>query len=192
MKVLALDYGSARTGVAVSDPTGTVARPVGVVEHAGTDVGLARLVELIREHEAEELREDLARARKEAKKGPKASAEADIEFRDESDGIVTAEVKALKGPALRELSDQIRQSKQANAVLLGSVDDGRAYLVVNLDQRVVEKGADAVSIVKEAAKKIDGGGGGKPTLAEAGGKNPDGLAEAYEVGRSEIASALKG
>ena len=53
MKVLALDYGSARTGVAVSDPTGTVARPVGVVEHAGTDAGLARLVELIREHEAE-------------------------------------------------------------------------------------------------------------------------------------------
>ena len=142
-------------------------------------------------HEAEELRDELARARKEAKKGPKASAEADIEFRDESDGIVTAEVKALKGPALRELSDQIRQSKQANAVLLGSVDDGRAYLVVNLDQRVVEKGADAVSIVKEAAKKIDGGGGGKPTLAEAGGKNPDGLAEAYEVGRSEIASALE-
>ena len=53
MKVLALDYGSARTGVAVSDPTGTVARPVGVVEHAGTDAGLARLVELIREHGAE-------------------------------------------------------------------------------------------------------------------------------------------
>jgi alanyl-tRNA synthetase len=141
--------------------------------------------------EAEELRDELARARREAKKGPKPSAEADVVFRDESDGIVTAEVKALKGPALRELSDQIRQSKQANAVLLGSVDDGRAYFVVNLDQRVVEKGADAVSIVKEAAKKIDGGGGGKPTLAEAGGKNPEGLAEAYEIGRSEIASALR-
>jgi putative Holliday junction resolvase len=53
LKVLALDYGSARTGVAVSDPTGTVARPVGVVERAGTEAGLARLVELIREHEAE-------------------------------------------------------------------------------------------------------------------------------------------
>jgi putative Holliday junction resolvase len=53
VKVLALDYGSARTGVAVSDPTGTVARPVGVVERAGTEAGLARLVELIREHEAE-------------------------------------------------------------------------------------------------------------------------------------------
>lgn len=49
MKVLALDYGRARTGVAVSDPTGTIARPVGVVK--GGDV--ARIVELIREHGVE-------------------------------------------------------------------------------------------------------------------------------------------
>ena len=48
MKVLALDYGPARTGVAVSDPTGTLARPVGVVERAATDAGLARLLELVR------------------------------------------------------------------------------------------------------------------------------------------------
>jgi putative Holliday junction resolvase len=53
VKVLALDYGSARTGVAVSDPTGTVARPVGVIEQAGTDAGLERLAALVREHEAE-------------------------------------------------------------------------------------------------------------------------------------------
>jgi putative holliday junction resolvase len=49
VKVLALDYGRARTGVAVSDPTGTIARPVGVVK--GGDI--PRLVELIREHGAE-------------------------------------------------------------------------------------------------------------------------------------------
>ncbi len=48
MKVLALDYGSARTGVAVSDPTGTVARPAGAVERAATDAGFARLVAVIR------------------------------------------------------------------------------------------------------------------------------------------------
>lgn len=53
MKVIALDYGSARTGVAVSDPTGTVARPVGVVERAGSDSGLGRIAELVTEHEAE-------------------------------------------------------------------------------------------------------------------------------------------
>jgi putative holliday junction resolvase len=53
LKVLALDYGSARTGVAVSDPTGTVARPLGVVERAATDDGLARLAELVETEAAE-------------------------------------------------------------------------------------------------------------------------------------------
>lgn len=47
MRVLALDFGPARTGVAVSDPTGTVARPIGVVERAATEDGLARVAELV-------------------------------------------------------------------------------------------------------------------------------------------------
>ena len=51
MKVLALDYGLARTGVAVSDPTGTVARPLGVVERAAEEAGLARVAQLAREEE---------------------------------------------------------------------------------------------------------------------------------------------
>lgn len=53
MTVLALDYGAARTGVAVSDVTGTIARPLGVVERARTPHGLARLVEIVRDHQAE-------------------------------------------------------------------------------------------------------------------------------------------
>jgi len=53
VKVMALDYGSARTGVAVSDPTGTVARPLGVVERAATEAGLAELVRLVRVEGAE-------------------------------------------------------------------------------------------------------------------------------------------
>lgn len=47
MRVLALDFGSARTGVAVSDPTGTIARPIGVVERAASDDGLARVAALV-------------------------------------------------------------------------------------------------------------------------------------------------
>ena len=53
MKVLALDFGAARTGVAVSDATGTIARPLGVVERAATPDGLARIAELVRQEEAE-------------------------------------------------------------------------------------------------------------------------------------------
>ena len=52
MKVVALDYGSARTGVAVSDPTGTIARPLGVVEGAASEAGFERLVRLIRDEGA--------------------------------------------------------------------------------------------------------------------------------------------
>lgn len=53
MKIVALDYGAARTGVAVSDPTGTLARPLCVVERAGTGSGLARLARLVGEEDAE-------------------------------------------------------------------------------------------------------------------------------------------
>jgi len=55
VKVLALDYGSARTGVAVSDPTGTLARPVGVVERASTENGLAEIVRLVREEDVKRI-----------------------------------------------------------------------------------------------------------------------------------------
>lgn len=53
MKALALDYGAARTGVAVSDATGTLARPVGVVAGAATDAGLDRIEELVAEHDVD-------------------------------------------------------------------------------------------------------------------------------------------
>jgi alanyl-tRNA synthetase len=143
-----------------------------------------------RGRELEEVRRELERARKEAKAPKAAAAGSDVSYRDEADGIVTAEVTALKGPELRDLSDRIRQQKRAQAVLLGSVDDGRAYLVVNLDKALVERGLDAVPVAREAGKKIGGGGGGRPNLGEAGGKNPDGLEEAYQVARSQLVSAL--
>jgi putative Holliday junction resolvase len=53
VKVLALDYGAARTGVAVSDATGTIVRPLAVVSRAATESGLSELEAIVREHEAE-------------------------------------------------------------------------------------------------------------------------------------------
>jgi putative Holliday junction resolvase len=55
VKIVAIDYGSTRTGIAVSDPTGTLARPIGVIERAGTEAGLERLVELIASEGAERI-----------------------------------------------------------------------------------------------------------------------------------------
>jgi putative holliday junction resolvase len=53
MRIIALDYGAARTGVAVSDPTGTLARPLETIARAGTEPGLRRVAALVAEHEAE-------------------------------------------------------------------------------------------------------------------------------------------
>ncbi len=55
MKVLALDFGSARTGVAVSDPTGTLARPLETIERAATATGLERIAELVRREAPERI-----------------------------------------------------------------------------------------------------------------------------------------
>jgi alanyl-tRNA synthetase len=139
--------------------------------------------------ESEELRSEVQQLRKGPK--PKAAAEPDIVIESEAGGIIVAQVKELGTATLKDLSDRLRISKNAVAVLLGSVDDDRSRLVVNLDKSLVDRGVDAVAVVRKAAEKIGGGGGGRADLAEAGGKNPDGLPEAYEVAKSEIASALK-
>jgi alanyl-tRNA synthetase len=92
---------------------------------------------------------------------------------------------------LRDLSDRVRRQEQAAGVIVGSVDDGRAYLVVNLDESLVARGLDASKLVRDIGRHIGGGGGGRPTLAEAGGKNPGGLRDALEAGKQAIAKALE-
>jgi alanyl-tRNA synthetase len=140
--------------------------------------------------EANELRAELQQARKESKK-PKAEAAAEFEIVENVGGVVLAETKSLKGGALRDLSDRLRQQEKAAGVIVGSVDDGRAYLVVNLDESLVGRGLDASKLVRDLGKHIEGGGGGRPTLGEAGGKNPAGLRSALEAGKQAIAAALE-
>jgi alanyl-tRNA synthetase len=141
-------------------------------------------------HEADELRAELERVRKEARK-PRARVEADFTIVGKEGNVVLVEAKALKGGELRDLSDRVRQKEKADGVIVGSVDDGRAYLVVNLDQSLVGRGLDAVQLVRAIGGHIGGGGGGRPTLAEAGGKNPSGLRDALEAGKQAIADALR-
>jgi alanyl-tRNA synthetase len=141
-------------------------------------------------HEAQELRRELEAVRREARK-PKTEAVADFTIVERESDVVLVEARALKGGQLRDLSDRLRQQEKAAGVIVGSVDDGRAYLVVNLDESLVGKGLDASQLVREIGRHIGGGGGGRPTLAEAGGKNPAGLRDALEAGKQAIAAALK-
>jgi alanyl-tRNA synthetase len=142
-----------------------------------------------RAEEAEELRRELERVRKEAKR-PVTRAEAEFDVRSREQDVVVVEAKGVTGGDLRDLTDRIRQQEGAAAVLAGSTDDGRAFLVFNLDQALADRGIDAVALVRDAAKHIQGGGGGRPTLAEAGGKKPEALGEALDAAKEALLAQL--
>jgi alanyl-tRNA synthetase len=135
--------------------------------------------------EADELRHELERVRKEK---PKAAAEVDFVVQERVDGVVLVAANGVKGGPLRDLSDRVRQQEKADGAIVASVDDGRAFLVVNFDQSLVDRGLDAVAFVRELGRHIGGGGGGKPTLAEAGGKNPDGVSAALAAAKELVAA----
>jgi alanyl-tRNA synthetase len=147
-----------------------------------------------RADEADELRRELERVRKEAKtrqgEKPVKRSEAEFDVRAREQDVVVVEAKGVTGGDLRDLTDRIRQQEGAAAVLAGSTDDGRAFLVFNLDQSLADRGIDAVALVRDAAKRIEGGGGGRPTLAEAGGKKPEALGEALDAAKDALLAQL--
>jgi alanyl-tRNA synthetase len=140
--------------------------------------------------ETDELRGELERVRKEARK-PRAEAPLDFTVVDRDGNVVLVETTFLKGGELRDLSDRVRRQEKAAGVIVGSVDNGRVYLVVNLDESLVGRGLDAAKLVRDLGRHIGGGGGGRPTLAEAGGRNPAGLRDALNAGKQAIADALR-
>jgi alanyl-tRNA synthetase len=142
-------------------------------------------------HESEELRRELEAARKTARKPKTEGDAADFTIVDKDENVVLVEAKNLSGGPLRDLSDRIRQQEKVGAAVLASVANGRVYLVVNLDDSFVERGLDAASFVKRLGPIIGGGGGGRPSLAEAGGKNLDASSDVLRAAKDEITAALK-
>jgi alanyl-tRNA synthetase len=141
-----------------------------------------------RSRELEAVRQELEAARREAKKPREAEQGPDVVWQDRRGPVYVAEVKGARGSVLRDLSDRLRQQEAAKAVVLASADDGKVALVVNLDNSVTD--VDAVSVVRELGPIIGGGGGGRPTLAEAGGKNADSVRDALTAGRDKLVALL--
>ncbi len=81
---------------------------------------------------------------------------------------------------LRSLADKFRAKIAEGVAVIGSVNENRPVLLVTVSDGLVKKGINAVEIVKFIGKAIGGGGGGKPNLAQAGGKDPAGLQEAMD------------
>jgi alanyl-tRNA synthetase len=148
-----------------------------------------------RARDADELRAELEHARRESRKQAHSSArEADVVvFREgERDGVnvVVAEVKAASADELLAISDRLKQERRPAAVFLGTREDGRVHLVANFDKSL-EKRLDAVKVIRTAAEQVGGGGGGRATMARAGGKDPDNLPRALETAWRSLSDSLQ-
>jgi alanyl-tRNA synthetase len=104
--------------------------------------------------------------------------------------VVAQVVEAPGARALLDLSDRVRQTLGGAAVVLGCAAEGRAHLVANFAEEVVARGLKAGDVVRVAAEVAGGGGGGRDTMAQAGGRDPDKLPDAVAAARAEIEKGL--
>ncbi len=145
-----------------------------------------------RAKEADELRAELERARKEGPREPKP-VDVQVEPRSEEElggvNIFIGRVSGVDVEVLLAESDRIKNERAPAAVVLGSAEDGRVHLVANFD-RSLEGRIDAVEVIRAAAAEVGGGGGGRPTMARAGGKNPEKLDDALAKAEEALRKAL--
>lgn len=93
--------------------------------------------------------------------------------------VITHRADDLDAEGLRALVDQLRRKVSPLAVVLASGGEGKVLLIAGLSKELVERGLSAVDWMKATAKAVGGGGGGRPDLAQAGGKFADKLGEAF-------------
>jgi alanyl-tRNA synthetase len=104
--------------------------------------------------------------------------------------VLALKVDAFDVDMLREMSDWARAKLGSGVVALGAVFDGKPNLLVAVTPDLVERGLDAGKIVRSAAQAIGGGGGGRPTLAQAGGKDASRLNDAVSSVKQIVAQTL--
>lgn len=111
-----------------------------------------------------------------------ANQQAGDIFKDvqEANGVtfITAKVNVKDMNQLRQLADQWKQKQVSDILVLGSVHEEKVSLLVAMNKAANEKDLKAGDLIKAIAPKIGGGGGGRPDMAQAGGKNPVGLSDA--------------
>ena len=87
---------------------------------------------------------------------------------------------------LRELADNWKSGNKSDVLVLAANNDGKANMIISLDQKALDKGLKAGDLIKIAAPIFGGGGGGRPNMAQAGGKKPEGLNDAIKAVIDEI------
>jgi alanyl-tRNA synthetase len=148
--------------------------------------------------EAAGLRRRIKQLEREARRGGGAEGALDLDAlvagARHVDGarVVAAEVAVADPKALPDVVDRLKAKLGDAAIVLGAIADGRVHLVAAVSPSLVERGVRAGDVVKVAAQVTGGGGGGRDTMARAGGRDPEKLPEALAAAQGAIEAALQG
>ena len=104
--------------------------------------------------------------------------------------FVATRVENVDADGLRELGDSLKAKVGEGVVVLASVTDGKVQLMATATDGAVKKGAHAGNLIRAIAKTVGGGGGGRPSMAMAGGKNPAGVDEALKLAAETLKNQL--
>ena len=102
--------------------------------------------------------------------------------------VLATSVDGVDMNGLRDLGDQLKEKLGEGVVVIASSCDGKVHLIAMATDEAQKAGAHAGNLIKAIAGKVGGGGGGRPNMAQAGGKNPAGIPDAI----AEVAVALEG
>lgn len=105
--------------------------------------------------------------------------------------LLAASVAGVDMNGLRDLGDQLKEKLGEGVVVLASEKEGKVNLIAMATEQAMKQGAHAGNLIKAIAGKVGGGGGGRPNMAQAGGKNPSGIPEAVAEARAALESQLK-
>ena len=104
--------------------------------------------------------------------------------------LLAMKVDNIEMNELRNLGDSLKEKTDDGVVVLASVVGGKVNLIVMAGDAAQKKGAHAGNIIKEIAALVGGGGGGRPNMAQAGGKNPEGVEKALEAAKEVLKKQL--
>lgn len=143
-------------------------------------------------HQVETLQNELKETQKqnEALQAKIAAQQANNVFENvqatKNGSLIAAEVQVAGMGQLRQLADTWRSKALSDVLVLATANDGKANLLVAVSDDKTKEGLKAGDLIKAIAPAINGGGGGRPNLAQAGGKNPAGVKEALSQAKDYL------
>lgn len=105
--------------------------------------------------------------------------------------VLTAQVEGVEVDGLRQMADRFRDNVPSGTAVLATVNKGKPLLIAAVTKDLIPRGLKAGDLVREVAKVVGGGGGGRPDMAQAGGKDPAKLPEALALVPQLVEAALK-